>query len=275
MLKSDTRRRLKEHGWLEIAKRHSNPHLALNRLRDQAIEAIDDLTLLAQKLPTNILNDIFNYKRIGTLTFQMLKERERISDPSDDSRRIRLAALLVSMGISQCANQYASKIEQNSVLNEAVSSQLSKAVEICNEISYKIRAPEIEAKGGKDLGYLFNWSRINDVYNNRIEGEETWKFYRFCEDVLEGDPNNIIYSIDRVREIIRMDDDLGTIRFIFSNDEAQDLTGDFVLDWNNNLAYFRLEKNGKMRVIRTLVIKREHKDVYVFERKKESFYRRN
>jgi hypothetical protein len=197
----------------------------------------------------------------------MLQRPERIHESSDDVRRIKLAARLAVLGISECDSQYRFKIERNTTLNEAISSQLSKAIEICNEISYKVMIPEIEVKAGKDLDYLFNWNRIHDSYDDQIRGEETWNFCRFCYGVLAGDSENIIYPIDRVREITR-NEDLDRIDFTFSSNITYDLKGDIVLDRKNNLAYFRLYENGEMVVIRKLVIKQEYRDVYVFERKK-------
>jgi len=117
MLKKDTRRQLREHGWLEIAKRHSNPTLALKRLKEQATEAINDLSLLAQKLPDDTLKDIFNYANINKLINSLLAETKFDGGTSalDDIEKTELASLMARRGIDFCIKQYGQKIETNSV----------------------------------------------------------------------------------------------------------------------------------------------------------------
>ena len=61
MLKKHMRKKILEHDWLEIEKQESNPTQTWHRLRDMTIRAINDLTLLAQKLPEDKQKEIFTH----------------------------------------------------------------------------------------------------------------------------------------------------------------------------------------------------------------------
>lgn len=208
MLNTDTRRRLKEHGWLDIAKKHSNPSMALSRFRTQAIEAIDDLVLMAQKLPEDVIKDIFNHANIKKLASITVRGSDgpaaRESGISvDEVRRIQLAALLVDIGMRTCIELYRTRIEKDSDLNKLNIDHLWRAIEICNAISFKSRLPQLEKEAEKDaLIYLFNWNRINNVHETKIgqvEGEDTNRFLNFLQDIAIGelgDPIDIINTIN-------------------------------------------------------------------------------
>jgi hypothetical protein len=269
MLKKDTRRQLKEHGWLEIAKKHSNPYLALNRLRDQGIEAINDLCLFAKKLPTNTLNDIFSDYNVARLAAAILRENEH-PNTEDDARRIQLAARLVEIGIDRCVRLYERKIEQNSVLSEPIISQLTKAQDICNEISFKMRIPKIKAAAEKeDLLYLFNWGRISDVYEKKvseIEGEDTKKFIKYCDwEFYESTGPRFIEIVHRISQI--SDNDTG---FEFTDMYGNRFGGQMTISREEKKGYLVLRDAGKTILKRTFVVKIELDDIYVYKKKKDA-----
>ena len=105
------------------------------------------------------------------------------SEPSLDnsnihnSRRLQLAAMLVEVGMKVCIEEYQTKIEQDSVLNDLTINHLSKARDICNAISFKVRLPQVQEEANKaNLTYLFNWNRIEEINETKVrnlKGEDT------------------------------------------------------------------------------------------------------
>ena len=62
MFKKSLRKKLLEHKWVDIMKDDSNPTQTWRRIRDQAIRGLDDLILLAKKLPEEKQQGIFDNK---------------------------------------------------------------------------------------------------------------------------------------------------------------------------------------------------------------------
>ncbi|MDQ6863466.1 MAG: hypothetical protein M3044_06550 [Thermoproteota archaeon] len=200
MLEKRTRKKLREQNWLDIEKSDSNPYASLRRWRDQANRAINDLALLAEKLPCDIQQEIFNHATINKLVRAMLKVSP-VSQVSvdDNARKTGLASLLVRIGADLCIQQYSQKIETNSVLNRLIINQIKESMDICDEIAFKMRIQEIksiEAKG--DLIYLFNWNKIEEIHETRlseVKGEDTMKFIRFIDKEREFAPIDIVHKI--------------------------------------------------------------------------------
>jgi hypothetical protein len=297
MLKDDTRRRLKEHGWLEIAKKHSNPHLALNRLRDQGVEAIKDLTLLAQTLPTNTLNDIFNYENIDELVESILTgtttvdsvykfiRKKPIMEPVNNPWRTHLASLLVSEGIHYCMQQYKSEIEKDYILNEPVMSQLQKSREICDQIAFKTRLSQIHSvERRENLVYLFNWTKIRPCFGrtvHEIQGEDTRKFLDFCDNEIlkttEPAPIIMVHSIS---------DHGYRTEFEFIDWWKRHVEGSLDIDTEvekntagtlditvRNTANFSVRRDGKTILTKTLVVRAQDNNVYVYKEKENEIIR--
>jgi len=150
------RKKLQEHDWLYIARKDSNPHQTLLRLRGQATKAIGDLVLLARKLPDDNQKGIFNYANTEELINSILgvntETDARIEgsifkldydiEAVPDARRAELAAILVRRGTDFCIKEYQNVIQPNHILNEPILSQLQKSADICrgisNEISLKV-----------------------------------------------------------------------------------------------------------------------------------------
>ena len=190
MLPKLTRKKLVEHTWVEIARKDSNPYQTLHRLQRKAITAINDLALIAQKLPDEAQKEIFSYTNIKRLASAILRGNEPIAGNTTtivDVRRIELAALLVRVGIWICIEQYQTKVEQDSDLNDLTINHLLRALDICNAISFKMKLPQVEEEAEKeDLIYLFNWTRIKEVHESKVfelKGGDTKKFVRLLSDI--------------------------------------------------------------------------------------------
>src|SRR6476620_1953411 len=126
MLQNDSRRKLLEHNWVETRKKTHNSSQTLNRFGKQANVALDDLALLAKKLPEDyVLRKIFTQKNLRVLLQSILHGNKRSYlvddeeldvDIDDNIRRAQLAALMIKIGIDFCIDQYKSTIEQSSIL---------------------------------------------------------------------------------------------------------------------------------------------------------------
>ena len=148
-------------------------------MKDQSIIAIDDISLLARKLPEDTQSEIFNYERIKKLIDAILCNTNN-DDNSDgnnagsDSRRTYLGALLAQEGIRLCTKAYVEQNRETPILTETTVDQLNQTIKICNEIAYVVDLPK--KKVSKDnLQYLFNWSRV--------PGPDETKFVNFIESI--------------------------------------------------------------------------------------------
>jgi hypothetical protein len=154
--------------------------MRLRRHKEHSITAINDLSLIAHKLPEEIVSEIFNYDRVKKLIESILN-RENSPDHSDivgssdmNSRRTYLAALLVEKGIKICIEKYVAQNRETPLLTEATVGQLNQAIKICNEIAYIVDLPA-RREPEDNLQYQFNW--------NRVPGPDEDKFYKFIENI--------------------------------------------------------------------------------------------
>ena len=191
-----------------LLKRILIPGKLCTRLRTQSARAISELAMLANKLPNEEQGKIFDYDNVECLLQAILKgndqklnyyskaeeenketiifQKENIEyDNNFNSRITHLAALLVREGIKICIDQYKSKIEQDSTLNQATIDKLKNAVEICDAIAFKLYSPKIELITKKQkLTYLFNLNRITEVSINEpsgIPGSDNKKLIEFLK----------------------------------------------------------------------------------------------
>jgi hypothetical protein len=167
------RKKILEHDWLEIEKQESNPTQTWHRLRDMTIRAINDLTLLAQKLPEDKQKEIFTHSLIEGLITQLLYGgRGRTYSKPDTStpRRAQLAAMLVGKGTGLNSHQFELLNRDTPSLVEPTTNHLRQAVNICKDISRKLELIRIEEEAEQDeIVYLFSWSRMWYIDKHRLE----------------------------------------------------------------------------------------------------------
>jgi hypothetical protein len=200
MLRKDMRKKLQEHTWLEIARTNSNPSDTLRRLIDEANRAINDLILLADKLPNNKQAEIFRYDNLNRLLVSVLRgSLDDSSSPSDKNllgRYAHLSSLLATTGIRFCKNIYEHHIEQNPALKKATVEKLDDATEVCNAIAFKTYAYP-SSSYGSGLVFLFNWNNITDVKTTnpeKVQGDDNIRLIHYL--------NEEITAINRIRIVI-------------------------------------------------------------------------
>jgi hypothetical protein len=208
------KKKLRERNWQDIARKDSNPSGMLARFKSQCRNAITELTLLASRLPNEEQESIFDYDNIQALIEAMLqgnseglhsyfkandksifKGNDRDYDNKFNSRITHTAALLVREGVKLCIDQYKSKLEQDSRLNQATIDKLNDAAEICDAIAFKLYSRstvESTSSNKEKLSYLFNWDKVtstNTDYPENIHGEDNRLLFHLIKDRL-GDPLN-------------------------------------------------------------------------------------
>jgi hypothetical protein len=275
MLPKPTRRKLIEHNWIEIARKDSNPYQTLHRLQRKAITAINDLTLIAQRLPDEAQKEIFSYTNIKKLESAILRDNELIGANSStivDVRRIELAALLVRIGIWICIQQYQTKIEQDSDLNDLTINHLLRARDICNAISFKMRLPQVEEEAEKEgLIYLFNWNRIKEVHESKVfelKGRDTQDFVRLLGDIYSAgsnmSPADVINTISFDQS---QNDPDSNILFEFTDMYGGQCHGSMSLIIEKKTAHLFMLLEDKQTLRHDFIIKMENEDIYVCDKK--------
>lgn len=273
MLRKDVRRKLIEHNWVGIKDKISNPSQTLKRFRKEIDVAFGDMALLAKKLPEDNLQNMFTTKNISLLLYSILYGNnsryylgEQVHSNTDyNVNRAQLAALMARTGINFCIEQYETKIEHNSVLNEPIINQLKKAIEICDEIVTKMYMPQAQSTAHKNnLVYLFNGAKIVEIHSKRMDelrNDNVKKFVEFCNQQL-GDGLPII-KIENISLPIHTDSDVD-IKF-----DLIDVYGNHVV---GTLFMYTSEAVGsatlcdiEMNSVIDLVLQKENDGLYIYK----------
>jgi len=174
MLRKQMRKKILEHSWLELEKHESNPTQTWRRIRDEMVSAIDDIILLAQKLPEDKQKEIFTHSRIDGLIQNMLYKGDlyHFQDHYQDifdPRRSELAAILVERGVHLNSVQYRLLNKDTLSLVEPTINHLNQSVSICKDIARKLELKKIEEEAEQlELVYLFSWKKMLREENGRL-----------------------------------------------------------------------------------------------------------
>ena len=161
MFSKTVRKRLQEHNWVHIMKTDKNPSQVYRRFRDQAINAIHDLGLLASRLPDDRQYEIFNEETIRPLLKSIL-----LFDKSEDKYKIRnpnlqLASLMVKEGIAYCLSEFRTQNKDTPESARPTIEQLERSILICNEISRQYQHNYIIRKALEMKGeFICIWEQI-------------------------------------------------------------------------------------------------------------------
>jgi hypothetical protein len=233
------RRKLNEQNWLRIIEQDSNATQTWKRLRDKAITAINDLILLAEKLPDDKQEEIFNKHNIDKLANSILLPLRKDFDYDEyDSRRTRLAAILAEKGIKKCISQ-TTKIIRPGLLSEELIPGLRKSISSCNEIAIETEARNVESQS-TTLTYLFDWNKVPGNHeDNELKQFLKYKYNQdWVEDaIIKRRKNSKIIFINPKRI-----NNSHSIHITLANDKT-----------NANLLIY--DYNGKEIVNRNLVVK--------------------
>ena len=162
MLSKSMRKKLNEHNWLWIEKQDSNPSQTWQRLKKLSVTAINDLTLLANKLPEDKQEGIFSSSRVEDLITQIIYTGFfSQSHENFNSRKSEIAARLIKRGIDLSINQYVNSSPETPSLIKPTLDHLNQTVDICSDISYKMKLKNIDEEvEGSEYQYLFSWNNM-------------------------------------------------------------------------------------------------------------------
>src|ERR671919_325541 len=140
MLTQPMRKKISERNWLDIEKQDSNPSQLWRRLKEESIKAINDLILLANRLPDDKQREIFSPTRVEDLITQIIYIGFfSQSHENFNSRKSEIAARLIKRGIDLIINQYMNTSSETPSLIKPTLDHLNQSVDICNDISYKMK----------------------------------------------------------------------------------------------------------------------------------------
>jgi hypothetical protein len=268
MLSKQMRKKLNEHSWLWIEKQESNPSQTWQRLKKQSVTAINDLTLLANKLPEDKQEEIFSPNRIEDLIAQIIHIGFfSQSHENFNSRKSEIASRLTKRGIDLNIDQYVNSSPETPSLIKPTLDHLKQTVDICSDISYKMRLRNIDEEvKGSEYQYLFSWKNMLTREKNRLISLILSNSFNFDTDILKvedkGKRRVIDFGIDTgdSKNIPQ-----GTLRIAINNtytraeacifdvhhqiiwkDEllVKEIVKDTSLSWRNNLMYINVLDHG-------------------------------
>ena len=261
MLGNRVRKQLSDHNWLDLMRQESNPTQTWKRTQIQVQKAIDDLVLLADSLPDDKQEQIFNYENINRLISSILRQPFWIDSDHDelDGRRIQLAALLVEVSLKMCIAQYKTIIEKDEILSAANISLLQNAINLSNHIALKLQLQERELKTkNENLIFLFNW-------NNILHSDNSSRLRQFLKRGF--DLKEWIESA-----MIKKTEDDKTISFN-AKEENNNLTS-ISIKLNDNKTGATLsiyDKYGNEQYNKKLIIKDENGNLNVYAKKTKTY----
>lgn len=177
MLHNETFKRLREHNWLEIKKNDSNPSQTIHRIKVNAERSVQELGLLADKVPDAIQEDVFTADNMGFLISKILKVGGFWVNgvPSSHSgrleaRRTQISARLIKKCTGFCILQIQMLFPETRALLEPTIKQLRQSVAICDDIANQIELKEVRDIGReRNLELLFNWDEITREGNLKLQ----------------------------------------------------------------------------------------------------------
>ncbi len=177
MLSRHQRKRLLKVTWSKFMEEDSNPSLTRKRIVENSITALQDLTLLARKLPNDEFQNIFKEKSIVSFYKSLLHDSERLKD-SNYSSDTELASLIASVSIKLCRERYASLNRYTPHIAQTVVEHLDRSIAIIEEIGHKIQLEHIEKETTKkNQRYI---CRIGE-----ITGKDKDRFIDFANEELD------------------------------------------------------------------------------------------
>jgi hypothetical protein len=167
MFTKNLRKIILEHDWVDIMKRSSNTTQTWRRIRDEATRGLNDLTLLAKKLPDDKQQEIFDNKISDFLsailgidpTIGLVEHQPnlRYLDP----RTTKLAAELANIALNFCIYQHEFLLKDMPTQLKLTTEQLLRSEKICDELAYKLRITKLEEDSREEnLIYLFEWNEL-------------------------------------------------------------------------------------------------------------------
>ncbi len=264
MLGKSLQKKLLTQNWIDVMNHDSNPTQTWHRIREKANRAINHLILLADKMPDEKQQEIFDKEKIFRLMRSILWKNDiddiekTFEGLSLNGRRTALAETLVMIATEVCVKQYKLLMKDTPNLAEPTISHLTQSAAICRDIAYRSELIERDMDAEKrGLVYLFEWNKIS-----------------------------MTNCPSRLAEFIRKEAKFLYIEFtyIVVSKEGKNISGkftyppldpgsswSFILDLNDTktgVTFHLIDENGNERARKNLVVKKEHDNIVVYTKKK-------
>ena len=238
---------------------------------ESSLKAIDDLILLADSLPDDKQQQIFNYENVYRLVRSILRQpywidqldNDQLDNDELDGRRIQLAASIAEKGLEMCITKYKTLVEKDEMLSAANVSLLQNAINLSNHIALKIQLQQRALKTkNENLIFLFNWAKV-------LHNDNSSRLRQFLKREFD-----LKEWID-IATINKTEDD-NTISFNIKEDDNKDdnnLTSISIkLNDNKTRATLSIyDKNGIGRQSKNLIVKDENGSLNVYAKKTKTY----
>jgi hypothetical protein len=256
------------HEKVDVMKYGGNPTQTWSRIKIKANRAINHLTLLADKMPEEKQKEIFDERKIFNLMKSVVFERNPIDIEAGlgprspfDARRIKMASILVLVGIHVCKMQYNLPMKDTPDLSKPVISHLTQAVAMCSDIAYRSELMERHMDAEKQgTVYLFEWNKLANVgtkYTRRF-AQFIMKETEF-EDI-ELEPIKLSKNGKKIQGTFREFEEAPSWSFMLELHEDDDKT---------NVGFKVFDENGNQRAYKDLIAEKDGDSIYVYEKKKK------
>jgi hypothetical protein len=252
---------LQQTDWLAAVENKSNTSQIWTRdVRSKVIKVLDELILLAHKLPNDKQDEVFNENTIARLVGALLFPRDVDMDYGEmDSRRAKIASTLVHEGLTKLESQYGSTIQKRQELNEDLMAGLEKTKRVCNGIALEVQSKQLENHDASikppKLSYLFKWDGLCENIDIRL------KEYLKRQLNTKWIQNATVRRLDDMTMVIkpRENDNCASITLVLSDEKK-------------GVKMTSYDADGFEREIKHLVVKKRDNVLLVYERKKSLDY---
>lgn len=167
MFNKQTRKKYLEQDWLRIKEDGDNPSQRVKRLRDKVNTSMNDLAIVAKRLPDEEQEIIFDVSKLKELLESLMTfERNQHAEPIRRLKNYKIAMVLIKSGLVEVKEIYEKLYKNSPYISSMVSDTLSNTIKICEDLTLGVIRTELEYKGLKDnLIYLFSHENL-DFYDN-------------------------------------------------------------------------------------------------------------
>lgn len=169
MLSKSMRKKFMEHNLLYILNHDSNKSQLWRRIRDDCLQALGDLSIVAMKTPNDKLYEFINEKNLEELLNSLFMFHQSDNGIKYRHPDVKLASILVRTGVLICIREYKKWNKDTPESAKPTIDYLYKSITICNEIGYKSRLNMIEEEAtAKKLEYICIWEDISGKDEHKI-----------------------------------------------------------------------------------------------------------
>lgn len=179
MLQKRTFALINKNNWETLEKEYSNPYEFHKRIRDGSNKVLNELSVLAEKLPEKIQSEVFNRPSLENLLLSILliqgsRKKRGYNKKSQiekmDHRRTELAMISLDASLSHFKYIIEVLYPNTPSINRHIIKQLEDCITICKEITDLVENFDNEQQGEKEkLEYLFCWEKISASEGKRLK----------------------------------------------------------------------------------------------------------